>query len=106
MLSAKQLKDTVSAVVDFAHPSKIILFGSYARGEADDESDLDLLVIKPKVKNKGMEMVGVRHAIGNLGIGVDVLVYSEEEVDEWGHLPGGALYWALKEGKLLYEAPY
>lgn len=61
------------------------------------ESDIDLLVIEKKVENIGKEMVRLRNLIGNIGVGVDILVYSQEEIDEWGHLPGSTLYAALKD---------
>ena len=51
-------------------------------------------------------MARLRQAVGNIGLAVDILVYSEEEVSEWGGLPGSTLYWALKKGKVLYEAPH
>lgn len=54
--------------------------------------------------SKLTEMVRLRKAVGSIGFPVDILVVSEDEVAEWGHLPGTALYWALKEGKVLYEA--
>ncbi len=104
MISQETINKAVSKLVAAANPSKVILFGSYARGEATEESDLDLIVIKPHLENKGMEMVRLRYAIGRIGLGVDVLVYSQKDVDDWGHLPGTALYWALKEGKVVYEA--
>lgn len=103
MLSKKKLQHALSAIINAVHPKKVILFGSYARNEADEDSDLDLLVIEPHPINKGMQMVKIRNAIGDIGIGVDVLVYSEEYVKEWGHLRGSVLYWAIKEGKVLYE---
>jgi len=33
---------------------------------------------------------------------VDILVYSTEDVERWGNHPGSALYWALREGKVVY----
>ena len=104
MTAQETIKVAVSRLLSAVTPSKIILFGSYATGEPDEDSDLDLIVIQPHVENKGMEMVRLRNAIGGIGIGVDVLVYSQKDVDDWGHLPGTALYWALKEGVLMYEA--
>ena len=49
-------------------------------------------------------MVRLRLAVGDVGIGVDILVYSEEEVREWGNVPGAALFTALKEGRVAYES--
>ncbi len=85
------------------YPKKIVLFGSYARNDADEDSDLDLLVIEKNMSNKGLEMVKIRNAIGDIGVGVDILVYTENDVNELSHLRGSTLYWALKEGKILYE---
>src|SRR5687767_14420934 len=100
VLSDAIINQAVSKIVATAHPSKIILFGSYARAEARECSDLDFLVIESHLENKGDEIVRLRNAIGRIGVGVDVLVYSQQEVEEWGHLPGTALYNALKEGKV------
>lgn len=94
----------VQRLIATAHPSKVILFGSRARGDATDESDLDLLVIEPKVENRGLEMVRLRNAVGPVGMGVDILVYSEEEVAERSEWCTSPVYWALREGKVLYDA--
>jgi len=104
-MTVQEAIDTaVRRLVAAANPRKIILFGSHAEGKATPESDLDLLVIEREVGAKRKEMVRLRKAIGSIGVPVDVLVFSEGEVYDWGHLPGTALYWALKEGKVLYEA--
>jgi predicted nucleotidyltransferase len=104
MTAHEAIETAVRRLVAAANPRKVILFGSYAEGKATSESDLDLLVIEHEVTSKRKEMVRLRKAIGSVGLSVDVLVYSEEEVADWGHLPGTALYWAMKEGKVLYEA--
>ena len=105
MMTAQEAIDTaVRRLVFAANPRKVILFGSFAEGTATSESDLDLLVIEHEVGSKRAEMIRLRKAIGSIGLPVDVLVFSEGEVSDWGHLPGTALYWALKEGKILYEA--
>jgi len=84
-------------------PSKVILFGSYARGEAHEDSDVDFLVIEREVTNRRAEMVHLRRLLRPLRIPVDVVVASEKEVEDWGGLPGTALYWALREGEVVYE---
>jgi len=104
MITQKTIDQAVQLLVSEAHPLRIILFGSHARGDADENSDLDFLVIEPKVTNKSQEMIRLRRALRPLRIPADILVISEEEVNEWGHLPGTTLYWALQEGKVLHEA--
>lgn len=100
------IKQIVAKLVQASHPKKIVLFGSCARNEMSEGSDIDLLVIEYQVENKGKEMVRLRNVIGDIGMGVDLLVYSEKEINEWGHLSGTALYAGLKEGKTIYEAPH
>jgi len=104
MIASKKIGEAAKILAEAAHPLKIILFGSYAQGKPTEESDVDLLVIERNLPNKLDEMVRLRRLLRPLRIPVDVLVYSEDEVREWGHLPGTALYWALKQGKVLHEA--
>jgi len=98
------IEEAVRRLVEATHPVKVILFGSAARGEAGPESDIDLVVILKRVRGRRAEMVRLLDILRPLRLPVDVLVYSEQEVLEWGHLPGTALYEALTEGKVLYEA--
>ncbi len=104
MIALGKIAAAAKVLVDAAHPLKIVLFGSYAQGTPTEDSDLDLLVIERSLPNKLDEMVRLRRLLRPLRIPVDVLVYSEDEVREWGHLPGTTLYWALREGKILHEA--
>ena len=106
MLTQNKIAQIVKKLAAAAKPSKIILFGSYASAKAREDSDLDLLVIEPALTNKGKEMVRLRNIIGRIGIGVDVLVYSEKEIEEWSQLPGTALYYAVRDGRVMYEATH
>jgi uncharacterized protein len=81
-----------------------LLFGSYARGDSTPDSDLDLMVILPGHPDKVAEMIRLRQTIGAVGTGVDVLVFSEDEALRRGQVPGTVVYWANKEGKVLYDA--
>ena len=68
MLSEEKIQSVVERIVQVAQPSKVILFGSYARGNANENSDLDLMVIEPHVADSGREMVRLRIAIGSIGM--------------------------------------
>jgi uncharacterized protein len=103
MIDASTLTSAVQALARAAPDAEqIVLFGSHARGDADAGSDLDFLVIEPVVENRAREMVRLRRALRPLRVPADVLVYSREEVNRWGQQPGTALYWALREGRVVH----
>lgn len=81
--------------------ARVILFGSYARGEEAADSDLDFLVIEPEVEDHFGEAVRLARLVGELGVPADVVVASEDHVREWGGLSGTMLHDALSEGKLV-----
>jgi predicted nucleotidyltransferase len=104
MISAEIQQAAIRTLAEGARPQRIVLFGSYARGDAGEDSDMDLLVIEEHVSNRAHEMVRLRRLLRPLRIPVDVLVYSADEVTRLGTQPGSALYWALREGKTVYAA--
>ena len=103
MIDDFTLDAAVRALAEAApQAEQIVLFGSRARGDANEGSDLDFLVIEPHVANRALEMVRLRRALRPLRIAADVLVYSSDEVAQWGRQPGTALYWALREGRVVH----
>jgi len=104
VIPADVLDEAVRRLVAAAQPMRIILFGSHARGDATEDSDFDLLVVLKEVTRPRAEVVRLLDVLRPLRLPVEILLYSEEQVFEWGHLPGTVLYEALAEGKVLYEA--
>lgn len=97
------LSEVIDRIVSKFHPEKIILFGSWARGEAREDSDLDLLVILPKVEHKRKAAIEVLRALNGLPISKDVIVTTPHEIKEYGKKIGYILRPALEEGKVIYE---
>ena len=85
--------------------SRILLFGSRARGEQDRFSDYDLLIITPQTftpREKIRWSTLLNHAIFKaLKIPVDLLINSEDEVREKQDLPGHVVRTAVREGIIL-----
>lgn len=63
-----------------ASPATVILFGSYARGDADGGSDVDFLVVEDDLSDQIGEYVRLRKAIGRIGSAVDILVGENEKM--------------------------
>ena len=95
---------SVRRVVEAADPVKVILFGSRVRGDAHGDSDIDLLVVERTVRDTAQESARLRRAIGPVGVGVDVVVVDEAGFDKWSEAPGSTLYWAKREGRVVYPA--
>ena len=104
MISRASIKKAVDILVREARPQKIILFGSFARGEETEDSDADFFIIEKDVADKRREMVRLRKALSPLRIPVDLMVSDEKTVREWGSVPSTTMYWALQEGEVLYES--
>jgi len=106
MLSEVDIKSAVKKLVEELSPQKIILFGSYARDEANDYSDLDLLVVQPEnYTNKMASFIKAYDSIQYLGIPTDILLYSSDSFAKKSNWCSNAAYWAAREGKVLYEKP-
>ena len=85
--------------------SRVFLFGSYARGEADPGSDVDFLVVEPEVEDRYGEMVRLREAMRPLDIFADVLVVSECVFEDWRDDPNTVIRGAVREGRVYERAP-
>jgi predicted nucleotidyltransferase len=88
-------------ILEAAPPgSRVILFGSHARGQAGEHSDLDFLVIEPEVEDVVKESVRLHRALQR-SVYADVIVRSEESVREWRDVYGTVINSALREGREL-----
>lgn len=103
MISKDEISAAVAILVREAQPERVILFGSYARGDATTDSDLDLLVVERGVRHQQAEMARFRRALSPLRIPVDILVTDLARLaSSWADFPGSYLHDALREGKALY----
>ena len=81
--------------------TRVILFGSHARGEAGKHSDLDFLVIEPEVEDVIEETYLLRCTLNGLDVFADLVVVSEDEAEAWGDVYGSVIHAALSEGRPL-----
>jgi predicted nucleotidyltransferase len=97
------LADIVKRIVEVAKPDKLMLFGSRARGDAREDSDVDLLVIKPSDQARHLRTLPLYRALRGLGVPKDILWVTPDEVAEWGGVVNHVVWRCLKEGRVLYE---
>ena len=104
MLHPEQLTAAAHRLAAAAsRPTTVIVFGSYARGDATEESDLDLVVVQPEVDDKAGEYLRLKAAVGRIGVGVDLVLFARPEFERRSLVPGTLPYWAKKEGKVLCD---
>ena len=105
MLSAKEIQHTADQIMQHvSSPARVVVFGSYGRGEATQDSDLDLLVIQKSVDDFTKEYTRLREAIGAIGVGVDLLLITEDQYEQRKDWCSSPIYWAHREGKVASEA--
>ncbi len=103
MDEGKLLERIVQRIVATAQPDKIILFGSWARGDARPDSDIDILVIKESTEPGYRRDAAIYLALAGLNAPVDVMTYTPEEVSDWSAVPQAFITTAVREGKVMYE---
>ena len=95
----------VDRIVGRFQPSRVVLFGSQARGDANEWSDVDLLVVMGNVPDKRRTAVEIRRSLGDLPVSKDIVVTTPDEIMSRGHVVGTVLHAALREGTVVYERP-
>jgi uncharacterized protein len=99
------LKRMVRRIVGLFRPERIILFGSHARGEANADSDIDLLIVLPFKGSKRQKMVEIAVALHDIPVSKDIVVCTPEEFAWRKDVIGTIEHPAAIEGKVLYAKP-
>lgn len=103
-LEATLLDEIVRRIVEVADPDRIILFGSAARGEAGPHSDVDLLVVKSRVADRGRLAEEIHLRFFGLPVSIDVLVVTPEDIELYRDKVGTIIGPALREGREVFAA--
>jgi len=82
---------------------RVILFGSYARGLATEDSDVDLLVVAKTSLPPRRRYGAVRRLVADFPASFDIIVKTPEEYTRWRSVVNHIVYFADKYGKVLYE---
>ncbi len=103
------INEITECIVKEVNPARIILFGSAARGELHDASDIDLLIIEDAPfgveRSRFRETSRINRALAGFAVAKDILVYSTDEVVRWRNSLNHVISNALREGRELYVRP-
>ncbi|MBV6450246.1 MAG: hypothetical protein MHPDNHAH_00967 [Anaerolineales bacterium] len=97
------IRNLARRIAEEFKPEKIILFGSYARGNPRPESDVDLLVVMDTNKRESQQSLEIRRSLGVL-FGMDLIVRTPKKLSQRLKMGDSFLKDVLKEGKVLYES--
>ncbi len=100
MIDEATIEKAAVLLREAAPGAKVILFGSYARGNATDDSDLDFLVVEPEVRARRKEAVRLRDVLRTLRIPADIIVASEKTFRYWADTPNTVICEAAREGRV------
>jgi predicted nucleotidyltransferase len=95
----------VKTAIEVAQPSRVILFGSWPRGEAKWDSDLDMAVFFPDDRKAelGQLRSAISRAIKDIRMSIDLVVASEGYAAEFISSVNSVYYKILHQGKVVYD---
>lgn len=110
MVDVKEINTIIQNILDklladYA-PQKVILFGSYAYGHPDPDSDIDLLIIKNTDEQRFIDRWVTVHRIlsdPTRTIGLDTIVLTPQEVTDRQAVGDQFIEQILEKGRVLYE---
>jgi predicted nucleotidyltransferase len=82
MIEIAKINDIVNRIAIKFDPDKIILFGSYAVGNPNNDSDIDLLIIKDTELPRHMRSFDIQKSLIGSMIPMDILVYTKTEFEK------------------------
>jgi uncharacterized protein len=97
------LDEMVRRIVERFHPEKIIIFGSYARGEFTEDSDFDFLIVMPVENSQRQKANEIDLALADRTIPIDVIVVTPEQYESRKNLIGTIINVAACEGRIIYD---
>ena len=103
MTSEADISVMVDRIIGRFQPSRVVLFGSRSRGDANERSDVDLLVVMNHVQDKRQAAIEIRRTLGDLPVSKDIMVTTPGEIASRGHMVGTVLHAALRGGTVVYE---
>ncbi len=106
MIDATQITQITQQIVAIAQPEKVILFGSYAYGQPDEDSDLDIMVILPFDGHWAYKAVEIRQQLPIGNFSLDLLTRTPQQVQTRLAIGDPFMQSIIQAGKVLYESAH
>ncbi|MBI4726587.1 nucleotidyltransferase domain-containing protein [candidate division TA06 bacterium] len=103
MDAEQNIRVIAGKIADLFQPERIILFGSYAYGSPDQDSDIDLMVVMETDAPPHKRAIPIRRALKGMGQAKDIIVKTPEEFERFKDIVGTIVYPAAHQGRVLYE---
>jgi predicted nucleotidyltransferase len=102
-ITPEKVQVVVQRLIQIARPKKIILFGSYVRGDATRDSDLDVLVVtSDEVESPRRESVRLRNSVSDINMPMDIVVVPYSRFEALREKLGLIYREADRHGKVVY----
>ena len=103
LVTEEQLGDVAERIVQALDPERIVLFGSYARGEPAPGSDVDLLIVMEDNERPARRSARVARVLLDVPFAIDILVRTPEELRHRLRIGDHFIQEILEQGQVLYE---
>jgi predicted nucleotidyltransferase len=100
--SNKIVKRFINLIIKKFNLKKIIIFGSFARGDYHKGSDLDLIIVG-EFKERFIDRIGKIIELNDSDLEIDAMVYTEEEFQKMIQERRPFIEQVLEEGIVVYE---
>lgn len=100
----KELDELVRQIMRIVSPVQVIVFGSMARRQASDSSDMDLLVVVQDSVHRRMTSQAIYRHVKGVSIPFDIIVATASDVRLQASNIGLVLSRALTEGVTIYDS--
>lgn len=103
MISRDEIDKVAKDIAETVHAERIILFGSYANGHADENSDVDLLVVAESDQPRYRRSREFYKRFRPHRFAFDIVIYTPKEMNQSSRTPVSFVSQVMREGKIIYD---
>ncbi len=102
MISRETITDIIMRIAEYFNPEKIIVFGSYAWGRPNKDSDLDLFIVMESTERPIKRAASIRHILKDRYVPMDIIVRTPEEIKHRMEIGDPFIRKILRDGQVIY----